>query len=243
MSSLPTLLPQHTMATLSPSLACAPSPPTPLSAYLLPSDGLGHYTYGIDFIFLVAPPSTMSPESKLANTDFEDALSSRCGHDIPLPPDTPITRGCFIFSGPWHDNAFASLLCPDQEGLYLTFTSSSLLPTHGPAIESPAPPIYSHGQSASSCDSPRLTSTIHNTTSFTALCPTNCSSSCMPEVTFAAITFTVLAFVSTFDYLLPILWGRRVLHISATSYSYSLPFYSSLGIARAFVRLAISLCP
>ena len=208
MSSLPTSLPQHT-ATLSPSLACAPSPPAPLSAYLLPSDGLGHYTYGIDFRFLIAlaPASDMNPESKLANPDFEDAPSSRCGHGIPLPPDTPTMRGCFIFSGPWRDVAsllslgreglhpaasFASLLCPDQEGLYLTFTSSNLLPTHGPAIESP-------GQSASFRDSPRLTS--------------------------------------------PTFWGRRVLHKSATSYSYSLLFYSGLGIARAFVRLAISLCP
>jgi len=65
----------------------------------------------------------------------------------------------------------------------------------------------------------------------------------MPEVTLAAITFTVLAFVSTFDCFLPILWGRRVLHKSATSYSCSLLFYSGLDIARAFVRLAISLCP
>ena len=242
MSSLPT-----SMATLSPSLACAPSPPAPLSAYLLPSDGLGHYTYGIDFMFLVAPPSTMNPESKLANTGFEDALSSRCGHGIPLPPDSRTQRGCFIFSGPWHDDAsllslgreglhpaapFASLLCPDQEGLYLTFTSSGLLPTHGPAIESPAPPIYSHSQLASSCDSPRLTSTIRNATSFTALCPTNRSSSCMPEVTFAAITFTVLAFVNTFDCFKPILWGRCALrvHELATRYSYSLPFYPGMGI-------------
>jgi hypothetical protein len=255
MSSLPTSLPQHT-ATLSPSLACAPSPPAPLSAYLLPSDGLGHYTYGIDFRFLVAlaPASNMNPESKLANTDFEDAPSSRCGHGIPLPPDTPTMRGCFIFSGPWRDVAsllslgreglhpaasFASLLCPDQEGLYLTFTSSNLLPTHGPAIESP-------GQSASFRDSPRLTSptfwgrrVLHKS----ATSYSNCSSSCTPEITFAAITFTVLAFVSTFDCFLPILWGCRVLHKSATSYSYSLLFYSGLGIARAFVRLAISLCP
>ena len=65
----------------------------------------------------------------------------------------------------------------------------------------------------------------------------------MPEVTFAAITFTVLAFVNTFDCFRPILWGRRALrvHKLATRYSYSLPFYSGMGITRAFVRMAISL--
>ena len=54
----------------------------------------------------------------------------------------------------------------------------------------------------------------------------------MPEVTFAAITFTVLAFVNTFDCFKPILWGRCALrvHELATRYSYSLPFYPGMGI-------------
>ena len=236
MSSLPTSLPQHT-ATLLLSLACALSPPAQLSACLLPSDGLVRYTYGADFIFLVAPApaSTMDPKSELANTDFEDAPSSPCGHGIPLPPGTPTKRGYFIFSGLWRD--IASLLYPAQEGLCLTFPYTSSLPTRGVAIESPALPGYSRNQS-----------TTCNTASRAALGPTNCSptncSSYMPEMIFIVLTSTVLAFVNTFECLKPILWGRRVLqvHKLATRYSYSLPSYFGLGIARAFVRLAISLC-